>query len=323
MTSSPTNRNPKDLRELINRSRTDFDNETEDNQQDQSIVKKSLKNLKNFSNEDKTEIGILKSKIDEQSRLIANLKQKSDEQVKKIKAFEKQNIELQNKTEIQAKELNLSEVKYKELLGKLGDVTQNLEIAVASKNEIEAKLTEKNDQLTVKNYELLEKLSHLPTEAEIKEERTISSEKIEALNQKSLDLEVEIKRLRRESQAYANSLSSQSGLIQEKNEQINEINEKLKKSAEENDSLALENKKLAQNLTQIEQNFKIENEKNLKRISELNKEKYDIVSFCETVKSELKTSIENHMLLEKKFITMTQELKFVDLHFFKITKSNI
>ena len=60
MTNS--NRNPKELRNLIETSKSSAG--------DDALLDESFRNLRNISSEDKTEMGMLKSRIEEQSRLI-------------------------------------------------------------------------------------------------------------------------------------------------------------------------------------------------------------------------------------------------------------
>ena len=60
MTNS--NRNPKELRNLIETCKSSAG--------DDALLDESFRNLRNISSEDKTEMGMLKSRIEEQSRLI-------------------------------------------------------------------------------------------------------------------------------------------------------------------------------------------------------------------------------------------------------------
>lgn len=94
-----SNRNPRNLRDFIEKSK--FDSSftitgpiVENNEQ---ILEESLRNLKNLSQEEKTETGMLKTRIDEQSRLIMVLKQRGDEYIRKNMTLEKLNVDLLEK----------------------------------------------------------------------------------------------------------------------------------------------------------------------------------------------------------------------------------
>jgi hypothetical protein len=62
---SNSNRNPKDLRSLVETCKT-----TTVEHDDIELLDETFKNLRNLTIEEKTEVGMLKSRIDEQSRLI-------------------------------------------------------------------------------------------------------------------------------------------------------------------------------------------------------------------------------------------------------------
>lgn len=162
---SNSNRNPKILKDYIEKSRLILN----DNGESSTAVtgaaasmntgssrvnyEEAIKNLRNLSQEEKTEIGLLKSRIEEQSRLIMILKQRGDEFINKNMALEKLNDSLMESKETMERDLSAMNEKYTSLMDSFNYLANNHEELIKIKDEYK----QKNVELSVKNKALLEK----------------------------------------------------------------------------------------------------------------------------------------------------------------------
>lgn len=190
--SNSSNRNPKVLKDLIQQtSHLEMDCSTSNVEQ----IEESMKNLRNLSNEEKTEIGLLKSRIEEQSRLIMILKQRGDDFINKNMILDKLNQELIEKKDQLEKELTLASTQLTSLQEKfnyLGDTQQEL---IKIKDEYK----DKEAELTKENQLLLYKLKNSRAFDEINEEKQrmneimkLSEFKIRQIGGKCVELENEL-----------------------------------------------------------------------------------------------------------------------------------
>lgn len=113
-------------------------------------IQSSLEKLLSFSSEDTTEIGMLRSRISEQSSLICILKQRADELLVRYQALQTINSELEDSVTDCQEELD-GERKKAELLEKrFMDLAANNQAIIAFMNEYK----NQNAQLKVENKQL-------------------------------------------------------------------------------------------------------------------------------------------------------------------------
>ena len=163
---SSSNRSPKDLRDLIEKSKKD---------PDVIDIEEALMNLRNIPNEEKTEMGLLRSRIEEQSRLIMILKQRGDEYIRKNQILEKQNKELYDNIEHYNTDVKDLEKKCDLLNSRFNDLADNHEELIKIKDDYKKNnvvLKEENQKLKVelfkyksaedlRNEELITQISQL------------------------------------------------------------------------------------------------------------------------------------------------------------------
>ncbi|CAF1643836.1 unnamed protein product, partial [Didymodactylos carnosus] len=77
----------------------------DDDNSDNNCIDKSVMKLRNISSEEKTELGMLKCRIMDQSRLIMMLKMRNDEYIISNMTLDKVNNELQSKLDILEQQL--------------------------------------------------------------------------------------------------------------------------------------------------------------------------------------------------------------------------
>lgn len=143
-----TNRSPKELRDLIERSKRE---------NDYAEIEQTMQKLRNLSEDDKTETGLLRARIEEQSRLIMILKQRGDDFIRKNMSLEKLNKELiEEKEQTQHDTINLK--KKCELLNtRFNELAENHQEIIKIKDEYKNSnqiLREENEklQLILNNY---------------------------------------------------------------------------------------------------------------------------------------------------------------------------
>ena len=123
---SNSNRSPKDLKDLIEKSKKETD---------AIDIEQALVNLRNIPNEEKTEMGLLRSRIEEQSRLIMILKQRGDEYIRKNQILEKQNKDLYEKIENYNTDVKELEKKCDLLNNRFNDLAENHEELIKIKDD--------------------------------------------------------------------------------------------------------------------------------------------------------------------------------------------
>lgn len=271
---SNSNRNPKSIKELIDKSKMDYEFNGA------SEIEESLKNLRNLSQEEKTEQGMLKSRIEEQSRLIMSLKQRADDFIRKNMSFEKLNQELHDRNEQCEQEIKQTNAKFKDLLDKFNYLGNNHEQLIVIKDEYK----HKNEELNVKYKALLDKIHGSPSEKEFAEERNRLNEKIENLNKSLIEMELKYKSLSKENDKRGSQLMEETQQLKLKTQENQELSRQLAEMCSKSDEYKTRNKDLMDLNTHLENDSKQSNEKHLKRIAELGKEKEDLYTLCEKLK---------------------------------------
>lgn len=214
--SNSSNRNPKVLKDLIpqqhlksNQIEMNLNNAAASSSSHQALLtntnhheelEETMKNLKNLSAEEKTEIGLLKSRIEEQSRLIMILKQRGDDYIMKNMALEKLNKELDEKREQLERETKSAQSKFADLEGKFRYLGENHEALIRFKDEYK----ERVGVLERENRVLVERLkqSKLAGENEDEERRKMekrlenAESKLLRTEERCLGLESELEKAR-------------------------------------------------------------------------------------------------------------------------------
>lgn len=197
-----SNRNPKSLREFIEKSKLDID---EINFSNRNEFEDSLKNLKNLSHEEKTEIGMLKSRVEEQSRLIMILKQRGDEYIRKNATLEKLNQELLDQKEELVIEVEKLNQKYKSLLDKFDYLSNNHQELIKIKDDYKTK----NTDITLKYVQLLDKMKNLPDQEVFELEKKSLNEKLLHLDGLCKDYEQKLQILKEENENFVSKLKNE------------------------------------------------------------------------------------------------------------------
>jgi len=131
MTSSQ--RNPKELRSLIQNCQSEnFLDELE-------IFEEPFRNLRNIPNEDKTEFGMMKARVEEQGRLIMMLKKSGDDYLNKNSVMEKLNEQLNDKLEELENSYKTLEVKNNLINERFKTLSDYNEEIIKYKDEYKAK----------------------------------------------------------------------------------------------------------------------------------------------------------------------------------------
>ncbi|XP_041725847.2 coiled-coil domain-containing protein 89 [Coregonus clupeaformis] len=140
---------PKDLRKMIR-----------DTKQDMDDVHTSLEKLRGLSLEERTESGMLRSRIDEQSSLICILKQRADDMLLRCQALEQINSELEHlSADVQTK-LDNEKKKSMQLEQRFMDLAANHQELIHFKDEYKrqnAKLKQENERLQEENDNIFSK----------------------------------------------------------------------------------------------------------------------------------------------------------------------
>ena len=207
MTNS--NRNPKELRDHIEKCKA------YDEQQFNEILDESMIKLRNISMEEKTEIGMLKSRVDDQSRLIMMLKQRCDDYIHKNMALETLNQELMDQKENIERDLDELKHKYKQLMSRFETLSNYNEEIIKIKDDYK----QNNNELKEKIYDLNRKLNNLNNDERI----TQLEDEVKFLNNLCIENNEKLLRLKKENEIKFNDLERKKS--DELNEKINEINE--------------------------------------------------------------------------------------------------
>jgi chromosome segregation ATPase len=222
---SNSNRNPKNLREFVDKSKIDYGEFDKINGGvGLNDVDESLKNLRNLSHEEKTEIGMLKSRVDEQSRLIMTLKQRADDFIRKNMTIEKLNHELQEQNESYSNEIRQADAKYNDLLDKFNYLGNNHEQLIVIKDEYK----HKNEELVAKNKMLIEKFKNAPNESEFLAEKMIMQEKLDNLSKKYVDLEFKYLGVCNDNEKKINQLIEEANNLKREKQKTEELKGHLK-----------------------------------------------------------------------------------------------
>ena len=279
---SNSSRNPKNLRELVDKSKMEYEF-------DEGHIDNTLKNLRNLSQEEKTEIGMLKSRVEEQSRLIMSLKQRADDFIRKNMTLEKLNSELLEQNENHNNEIKQVSAKYKDLLDKFNYLGNNHEQLIVIKDEYK----HKNEELVIKNKLLMEKFKHFPNEAEFIEEKNRLKQKIEHLNNNYIDLEYKYLNVSSDNEKKIMRLIEESNYLKLKKQENEELSREIAELNKKNEEYTTRNRELMGLSDHLENEVRSSNEKHLKRIGELTKEKDDLYVLCDTLKKVRKKNFLN------------------------------
>ena len=179
-----SNRSPKELKELIEKCKSS------DDQQFNGILDESMIKLRNISLEEKTEMGMLKERIDEQSRIIMMLKQRCDEYIHKNMALESINQELLDEKEKYDSELDDLKLKYKQILQRFETLSNYNEEIILIKDEYK----QKNGELKEKINDLNGQLNRANNDVKIKK----LEEEIKFLNNLCRENESQLRSLKAE-----------------------------------------------------------------------------------------------------------------------------
>lgn len=128
--------------------------------QDVQDMRDTLKKLRNLKEDDKTELGMLRSRIDEQSRLIMVLKQRADEEIVRAQTLDKMNKELTDFREHADDMLKNEMRKYNILESRFSSLASNHEEMIKIKDEykrVNQEIREENARLKNENARLFSK----------------------------------------------------------------------------------------------------------------------------------------------------------------------
>ncbi|KAL0963816.1 hypothetical protein UPYG_G00314010 [Umbra pygmaea] len=128
-----------------------------DTNNDMDVVPKSLENLHCCSHGEKTDSGMLRSRIDEQSSLICVLKQRADEMLLRCQALEQINVELEDLKAKKQTELDKEKKRSIQLEQRFMSLAANHQELINFKDEFKiqnAKLKQDNKRLQEENDKL-------------------------------------------------------------------------------------------------------------------------------------------------------------------------
>lgn len=253
--SSSSNRNPKDLRDLIEKSK---------NEHEFVDIEETLIKLRNIPNDDKTEMGLLRSRIEEQSRLIMILKQRGDEYIRKNMAMEKINKEYLESIDKYNFEIKSLEKKCDLLNSRFNDLAENHQELIKIKDEYKKSnvvLVDENQKLKIelnkyktnqdmKDGEFLNQINELKNELANKDNTV--SELSELLFKQKLNYEDILSKTENEFNSrvkdyeskinyYEDTISSMNNMIKDCENELKNLNAKneakLKDVSKERDEL--------------------------------------------------------------------------------------
>jgi len=236
---SNSNRNPKDIKDLIQTCKS--------NQEDINYLEQSIKNLKNLPDDEKTELGLCKARIDEQSRLIMILKQRCDEYIKKNMTLDSLYAELCQKNEKQVVESKTINEKYQVLEDRFKVLNENHEQLIKIKDEYKHEC----DILRQLNKKYLAQLNENTREKELLEEQNVLNSKLQTLNEKIQDYEQRIGSLIEQYETKIKTSQADFEQTKLKSEhEIKELNKKLDQFSKSSEELV---KELSEKLSKSEQ----------------------------------------------------------------------
>ncbi|KAM9487232.1 coiled-coil domain-containing protein 89 [Clarias gariepinus] len=160
-------------------------------------AQQALENLRGLSLEERTELGMLRSRIDEQSNLICMLKQRADELLHRCQALEQANTELRNMQVNMKMDLQNEQEKSEHLEQRFMDLAANHKEMIIFKDEYK----EKNTELMLENEKLREENEKL-----FSPDLELKKETIHKLSQQLSDLTEEHRRSEKENQEKETSL---------------------------------------------------------------------------------------------------------------------
>ncbi|CAH1789596.1 unnamed protein product [Owenia fusiformis] len=223
-------RNPKDLRSMVEHSHDGV-----------STMEGNLSKLRSLSKEDKSEMGLLRSRIDEQSQLIMILKQRADEHLLKAKTLEKCNIELEAFRENAQHQLDQEFRKFNMLNDRFDDLASNHQELIKFKDEYK----KQNEFLRQENARLIDENSRLFSDAindrdnkikELEKKISHSTEQFTHMEAKNKYLEQQLKQgedqFKVSEQKLKNEIKTLLSKLQESEERLKGANAKLKSNAE-------------------------------------------------------------------------------------------
>lgn len=141
----------------------DTQNEKLENQEEEMVFKEldslreALANFRELSEEEKSEKGLLRSRIQEQSQLICILKRRSDEALERCQILELLNSELEEKRMLEVKKLKAKNEHAQKLEKRFMTLAANHELMIRFKDEHKqqnVKLREENEKLRLENSNL-------------------------------------------------------------------------------------------------------------------------------------------------------------------------
>jgi len=176
---SSSHRNPKELKDIIEKSKSS----------EWVEVEHSMQNLRNLTEDDKTEIGFLRARVEEQSRLIMILKQRGDEYILRNKALETLTREFSEEKDALENEIKELDRKCELTNKRFMDLAENHEEMIKIKDEYKAT----NLILVEENRKYKAELNHYKTNEHGKDR--IYLEKIEILNGVCKDYEAQVAEL--------------------------------------------------------------------------------------------------------------------------------
>ncbi|XP_006895341.1 PREDICTED: coiled-coil domain-containing protein 89 [Elephantulus edwardii] len=120
-------------------------------------LKEALANLRELSEEEKSEKAMLRSRLDEQSQLICILKRRSDEALERCQVLELLNVELEEKRVEEAEKLKAQSKQAQKWEERFMTLAANHELMIRFKDEHKqqnVKLREENEKLRLENKNL-------------------------------------------------------------------------------------------------------------------------------------------------------------------------
>ncbi|XP_076467232.1 coiled-coil domain-containing protein 89-like [Babylonia areolata] len=193
---SSNHRTPRDLRQMVS-----------DSHQDMQEMQDSLAKLRGLKEDDKTEAAMLRSRIDEQSKLIMILKQRADEEIIRAQTLDRVNKELTEFRE-HADDMLKNEVrKFTQLEHRFHTLATNHEEMIKFKDEykrVNQELREENARLKNDNARLFSKA------VQEKDARILELEKkFATIKQENSNIEAKFRSLQQEMRGKEDTLRQQ------------------------------------------------------------------------------------------------------------------
>lgn len=272
---SNSNRSPKGLKDLVDNYKTPCQINDPIQNDENNFINDTIKQLKNLSHEEKTTIGMYKSRIDEQSRLIMVMKQRCDDFINKNISLEKINKELLEQNESY-------ETKYNEIKNKCILIENRFETLAANHQElikIKDEYKDRCNSLSKENKILHEKLNSNERQDEsVIKERDELNKKIELLRNLVNDYEFKCNDLIKKHEFNLNKSK----------ENFDKIEFELKsKIIDLNKTLDDSNKKIVElnaKINEINSNNQKLHRIDLDKIELLTNEKKELIILCDRLK---------------------------------------